>query len=789
MLPPRPLLPLCWPSRPGQAYRLAIAGISMLAAASFCRIAHADGLLCPSDFRSGQGPFAKETKPAANAVLDLTGDRLGADLGVNANATLEGNVVARQGDREIRSNEAHYDRATNTLTVKGSVTYVDPIVRLTGSDGKYSPTTGAHVESAQFDLRQRNGHGTATALDLTPKGILAMQGVTFTTCHEPDVSWQLNASTLNLDTTKQIGTGRGATVDFLGVPILYLPWFSFPLSNERKSGFLFPSAGNSSENGFELQVPYYWNIAPNADFTFSPMYYSRLDSVDLAGDLRWLTEQQNGEMQWHYLPDDALTGASRGFATITDVAYLPDNLRVNVNASDVSDPQYFEDFGTGPETTSTAFLQRLVEVTYRDANWNAGAEAEQYQPVNVRLPVDYIPDEYRPYALAPRLFADSDFDWGPAQLFRYGFTSELVDFTRAVGLSGWRLDLMPTGGIDYEDPGYFIRSNVSWRYTQYELDNVLPGEDRSPSRTLPITSVDSGLKFDRLLGAHDDQTLTLEPRMLYLYVPYRNQDDLPLFDTAIPDLNTVELFQTNRYVGADRVSDADQLTTGLTSRLFDTASGQQYLTATIGQAYYIETPRVELPGENLDDRQASDLVGEFVVTAYQNWNVDLDMDWNPSQSQEERTFLQLQYKPEAESVINVAYRYQRDIVLPSALALQGAIPTGLGEPSPSFTQDQSLNQAEVSGAWPVAHNFHVLARWVYDFDAHEALDRLLGFEYRACCWRVRLLARRYLVNGTGQQDTAFMFQVQLSGLAGVGPATDAFLGTAIRGYSPPTLNR
>ncbi len=806
MLPPRPLPPLCRPSRPGQAYRLALS----LWAAVVCGIVHADGLLCPSDPASGRGPFAKETKPSLSAGLATSSDR--ATLGLNGNAVLQGHVVARQGDREIHADDAQYDSATKALTVKGSVTYQDPIVRLSGSDGKYSPAAGAEVQSAQFDLRQRYGHGSAQLLDLTPKGILNLKGVTFTTCRMTDQSWQLHAQTLRLDTNEQVGTGRNASIDFQGVPILYLPWFSFPLSNERKSGFLFPSAGNSSISGFELQVPYYWNIAPNADLTFSPMYYSRR-GIDLAGDARFLTDMQEGELQWHFLPDDQrfdaeqsslLTAAAaaglpagevgssdRSFVTFHDVATLPDNVRMLVDAANVSDPLYFQDFGTGPETTSTAFLERLAEVTYRDEYWNLGAEAQQYQPVAVQLPVpaQYLPDEYRPYTRAPWLWADGDFGWGPSQILHYGFDSELVDFTRAVGVNGWRLDVMPNVGLDYEDPGYFIRSSLAWRYTQYELDNVLPGAERSPSRSLPITSFDAGLKFDRLLGPGDDRTLTLEPRMLYLYVPYRDQDQLPLFDTALPDLNLVELFRTNRYVGDDRISDADQVTAGVTSRLLDTSSGQQYLTATLGQAYYIETPRVQLPGEYLDGREKSDLVGEFVVSAYQNWNVDLNLDWNPSQSQEERTFVQLQYKPEAESVINIAYRYQRDVVLPSALATPGELPVALGVPSPSFTQDQSLNQAEVSGAWPIAHNWHLLARWVYDLDAHEGLDRLLGFEYRACCWRVRLLARRYLINGTGQQDTAFMFQLQLSGLAGVGPATDAFLGTAIRGYSPPSLNR
>jgi LPS-assembly protein len=843
MLPPRPSPPLCGPSRPWQLARRAAASASwILASLPLCALAQTPGpqsnaaqskapssatgttqsnpaqsnagqgirLICPSDLRAGGGPFVKETRPDPNAKLDIDADKVQYDL--NGNATLQGDVVARQGDRQVRSEQAQYDRESGDLTVHGSVTYQDPLVRMSGKDGKYSPSTGAEVRSAEFSLLQRYGRGSANLLDLTPQGVLNLSGVNFTTCPSSDQSWQLHASDLSLDTTRQVGTGRHGVVDLGGVPIMYLPWFSFPLSNERKSGLLFPSVGNSSVSGFELQVPYYWDIAPNADLTFSPMVYTRR-GIDLAGETRFLTADQSGEVQWHFLPDDrrfesevqgvdqeaeqanlpvtGLGGSDRSFVTFHDVANLPEDLRVLIDAANVSDPLYFQDFGSGPETTSTAFLQRLAQVTYRDEHWNLGAAAQEYQAVSADLPVpnEYVPDQYRPYARAPWLWANGDFNGGPADIVRYGLDSELVDFVRS-GLSGFRFDLKPHVGLDYEDPGYFIRSTFDWRYTQYELDSTLPGQERAPSRSLPIASFDTGLKLER--PWQDDRTLTLEPRLLYLYVPYRDQDNLPLFDTALPDLNTVELFRDNRYVGADRQSDADQVTFGLTSRLFADGTGQQFFSATLGQAYYLETPRVQLPGETLGDRSDSDLVGEFVLSAYKNWNVDANLEFDPAESQVERTFVQLQFKPEQETVVNVAYRYQRDVILPSALATPGEIPPMLPNPAiipASFTESQSLNQSEVSTAYPIGRGWHILGRWVYDFNSHEGIDRLAGFEYRSCCWRVRMLYRRYVINGTGQQDTAFMFQIQLSGLAGVGPATDAFLGTAIQGYSPALLTR
>jgi len=237
------------------------------------------------------------------------------------------------------------------------------------------------------------------------------------------------------------------------------------------------------------------------------------------------------------------------------------------------------------------------------------------------------------------------------------------------------------------------------------------------------------------------------------------------------------------------------VTLGVTSRLVNAVSGQQYLAATLGDTYYIRPPQVTLPGELPAGNQTSDLVAEIVLSAYKNWNVDLNLAYNPSSGQGERTFVQLQYKPGAERVIDVAYRYQRSVATPapyvsgeSAAAAAACSQNPLLTPSQlaSCIEGERLNQAEIAGAWPVARNWTVFARAVYDFDANQALDRFAGFEYTSCCWRVRLLGRRYLVNGTGQQDTAVLFQFQLAGLAGVGPASDSFLGSAIRGYSPPS---
>lgn len=742
---------------------------------------------CPSQPAPASAPPATPAvKPspgaAADDTINIASDH--AVIGVDGNATLSGNVEVTQGEREIRANEVEYDRSQRSIRTNDHIDYRDPLVHVSGAGGSYSAQEGAAFRSAEFSFVQRAARGTAQAMKLTPAGVLDLKGVMFTTCPADDNAWQLKASDITLDTRSKIGTGRDARIDFMGVPLIYLPWVSFPLSSERKSGFLFPGIGNTSNGGVQLSVPYYWNIAPNADFTFEPTEYTKR-GPDLGGDARLLTESQHGELDWNYLPYDRSFGSGRSRVRLYDVAELPHDLRLTVNAENVSDTHYFEDFAQGPEGASTAFLNRSAALTYRTEHWRVDAEAQQYQTIDIVN----LEGLQRPYARLPRLVVDADYRTGSAVMLRYGFDSEIVDFHRAIDgpdNNGWRADLMPRMSLDVTGPGYFARPALAYRVTQYELDALAPGQyRRAPSRALPIGSFDAGLFFEKFTGSREQRKLTLEPRLFYLYVPYRDQQQLPVFDTALPDLNPVELFRTNRYVGADRMSDANQLSVAVTSRLLNAFDGRQFLALTLGQAYYFHTPRVTLPFEAPITGKRSDFVLQLALTAFQDWGADIGVQWDPQEQRSERTLINLQYKPGENKVINLAYRYER-------------FQTISQPPSPPY--QQGFDQIELSGAWPIRKNWDLFVRDVYalrDYsrvgetagspvvETRGELERFVGLQYRSCCWRIRLGARRFVNNHDGTQETGFWAQLELTGLASVGSASDAFLTEEIRGYRPP----
>lgn len=741
-------------------------------------------------------PASPDSTPR-NGGFDISSDR--ATVGTDGNAVLSGNVEVRQGTREIRAGQVEYDARTRSLKSGSAIEYSDPVVHLSGQGGSYSPESGAEFRSAQFELRQRAARGAARALELTPEGVLRLDGVTFTTCPANSSAWMLRARDITLDTQSRIGSGHGARVEFGGVPILWLPWVSFPLGSERKSGFLFPTLGNNSRSGAMLSVPWYWNIAPNADFTFQPVEYSRR-GTDVGGDLRFLARQQRGELDWNYLPSDSLFHGSRSRVRLVDRIDFPQYLRLSLAAESVSDTQYFQDFAQGPEGTSTAFVERRATLSYRDAHWRVDAEAQHWQTVDSTLL-----GSDRPYARVPRIAAIGAFAAGPDQILRYGLDSELVNFQRSNrGLygpapgtyncdrsdianplctaTGWRFDATPMASLAFDAPGFFAHPALAWRLTRYALDHIPAGFGRNPTRTLPIASFDTGLVLERPGGTGGDRTVTVEPRAMYLYVPYRNQDRLPVFDTAVPDLNPVELFRMNRYVGADRVGDADQVSVGVTSRLLDAGSGRQFMAATIGETFYFRTPRVTVPGEVLRTNRRSDFVGQLAVSAFESWAADLGLQWDPQANRSDRVYVNLQYRPSPAQVVNVGYRFQRDLLPLRANCIPGQEEEAA--PVRSARCGSGVEQAEVSAAWPVSRSWNVFAREVYSLKDEKPLESFAGFEYRSCCWGVRFGGRRFVSTRSGNQDTGVFLELELIGLASVGSASNAVLMENIRGYVP-----
>ena len=795
---------------------------------------------CGLSWDSG-APLLAAANASGNALGGLSSARaasLGGDITSSSDqltttadgqTELTGNVDVHLGEREIQADKLIYDRNSNSLSVSGQVRFHDPTVLVQGDTGRYGDD-GALFNHALFQLLQQSGHGSADQISMTPSDVITLHNVIYTSCPQTRATWQLRARELRLDTAAGEGIGRGAILDVEGIPIAYLPWISFPMSDARKSGFLFPEISTSSRSGTMAAAPWYWNIAPNQDATFTPAYYT-YRGPDLGVQYRYLNSWNRGSIDANYLPNDSLyydtacsterppgvpcsANSERSYVHLIDRLQLPDNTRIDTNFDSVSDTEYFEDFGSGSQSTSTPFLARSIAISHRDDIWNLRAQLLGFQTLDNTLP-DTGLDNERPYIQLPRVTATGL--WSPPgwPAVVTGFDSELVNFTRSVGsacnctqgacgasctpppctvpstvrnaapwtcVDGWRLDARPQIGLDISAPGYFFRPNVAWDLTQYSLrDAGTP--DSSPQRSLPIVDIDTGLQFERLAGSGGLRSMTLEPRLMYVYIPYRDQTDLPVFDTSIPDLNSIELFRPNRYVGIDRIGDANELTMGLTTKWFENSSGVRYLSATIGQSFYLQPPRVTLPepalglprsaltlqqqqqitpqDELIQPRATSSLIAEINLTAYRHWNLQLDLASNPAVSSVQQAEVLVQYLANSKQVVNIGYLYRDGVV----------------------------QQVDVSSAWPVSAHWDTYARAVYSLLDRAPIENFAGFQYRGACWSIRAVAQSTVSTRTGQRDTGVSLQLELTGLSnvgsgiGTGSGVSTFLEQSIRGYS------
>ena len=724
----------------------ALAGLTTLATLAFCQQALAE---CPPAEAASAvtAPKTPSDAPEQPADIQLQMDSFEATR--DGTWDLKGDVGITQGDRTLKTTDATYDPNSQTFSTTNGVSYSDPAMKVQGTGAQFNPAGSATFEGAQFELPAQSARGAAKRISATKEGDLQLDEVSYTTCPIGNDDWQLKASNIDINQSAGIGSGRNVWLHFKGIPIMYTPIISFPVSDERKSGFLFPSFGTSSRNGTAIGVPYYWNMAPEYDATFLPILYSKR-GLRLNSEFRYLSSLGRGSATAEYLPDDQQSGDSRLLLHLVDQSDFSDRLRLGIDAADVSDDHWFEDFGLGPEGTSVSYLNRVANLVYLDDDWSASLRAQNFQTIDATI------DELdRPYTLLPQLAVRGYFPGRPYGL-TFGFDGEFSNFLRDDGVTGMRVDVAPEIRMPLRGSGLYLEPAARWRYTAYDLNDTAAGAETTPHRSLPQFSLDGGMSFEKNWGEHSQRLQTLEPRFMYLYVPYRNQDELPVFDSGEPDFNPVQLFRTNRFIGADRLSNANQISVGVTSRLLDTNSGQQFIAGTIGQAYYFDQPRVALPGVPLDDMRSSDIVAELDLTAYDNWNVQMGVQWDPGATQSEKADLNVQYRAARDSVVNLGYRFRRD----------------------------SIEQVDGSVAWPIGDRWSAYARMVYSLQEETTLDQFAGFEYRACCWRVRFVGRRYVSSRGGDIDTSFLLQLELNGLSSVGVGADAFLERSIRGYSP-----
>jgi len=686
-------------------------------------------------------------------AIFLRADRLEGTSQKSIEAT--GSVELRTRRQTVVADWLRYDFDTDEVWGKGNVTLRQGIDWITGPEAKFKRDTEiGFFTQPEFHVGENASRGSASEIQFNGPNQYAIKDASYTTCVAGDDDWYLRAGDVDLDRSRLVGTAHDATIYFKGAPILYAPYLSFPLSNERKSGFLTPVLGTNSARGFEMSLPYYFNLAPNYDATLTPRYMTKR-GLQLNGQFRYLFPDIAGEVDAEGLEDRVTDTGRYGllWKHNQNITAVP-GLAAYVNLQKVSDDTYFSDLSDRLTVTSQTNLPREGGFAYSKGPFGILVRMQTFQtlqdPNNPITP---------PYFREPQVVARLDpVEW---QDFEFAGSGEYVRFRQPALTNADRAVLYPTVAWGRRGNAWFFTAKTGIHLSTYSLDDP-NAPDKNINRTVPISSLDSGLVFERDATYFDRSFLqTLEPRAYYVYIPFRNQDNIPVFDTAIDDFNFSQLFTENRYLGSDRIGDANQLTLAVTSRLLDPQSGEELLRFALGQRYYFSTQRVTLPAETPRSANSSDLLlsGEGKITDTFSAAATYEVNLNQSQTQE--FDIGVRWQPSLGRVLNASYRYNRQTIDPTT----GALAT--------------LKQIDLAGQWPVG-NWSLIGRWNYSFVNKTTLEGVAGVEYNGGCWVFRV--GQHLVTNVNQVSSSVFVQFELNGLARLGTNPIDVLRRSVPGY-------
>lgn len=671
-----------------------------------------------------------------------------------------GHVRIRDLNNRIEADWLRYDKDTDELNAKGRVVIAreEDVLRGDNLQLKIDERVGS-MNALTYEINRiagRKGSGQAAALRFLGPDRYRFSDATYSSCSAEQPDWVLKARDLVVDYQDKIGSARDVRVEFLGKPILYTPWVDFSLDNSRKSGFLSPSYGASDKRGLELSVPWYWNIAPDQDATFTPRLMSKR-GLEVTGEYRYLAPHYKGQAELALLPEDSETGDLRYHLALNHEHQINPRLSTRIALEEVSDDTYFADLSSQINKTSQVNLPRDLQFNYNAGWWNAQARLQSYQ--TLQDPNLFVA-ALEPYQRLPQVLLNANRGDLPYGL-KFDMTGEFVRFQHsdAAKAEGNRLNLYPSLSLPMEVNYGYLTPKLGWNYSHYDLArNPDAPQTLSKTRSLPVFSVDGGLIMERDWNWRGkDYLLTLEPRAYYLNVPYEEQADLPVFDSGSADLSLTRLFSENQFVGIDRFNDANQLTLAVTSRFIEPDSGLERLRVTLGQRYYFEDQRVTLPGFVSSGRNVTDLLAQVSGQITDQWLIASGLQMNPDDGALVRANLGATYQVGPGQRINADLRYINKDYAPG------------------------LNQLDLSWQWPIKPGWYSLGRVNYSFSDDTLVEGLLGFEYNAGCWSWRGVAQR-LVTATGETSNALYLQLELDGLTAFGPNPLDVLKRNISGY-------
>ena len=748
-------------------------------------------------------------------------------------ATLAGDVVLRHAGMQAEADEARLMQAENRGELLGKVRLRDQGMLVVGDRAELQLDTGeAQIDNAEYVIHDAHARGSALYAKREGSAIIRLKDGTYTRCEPGDNAWYLKGNNVTLNPATGFGSATNVTLRVKDIPVFYTPYIYFPIDDRRQSGFLPPSISTSSSSGFSLQTPYYFNLAPNYDATLYPTYMTK-HGLLMEGELRYLTESSEGQIGGAWLndkdskrKDQSEYEKQRWLYSWQHTQGLNERLLAEVDYTDISDPYYFQDLDTDLGIDMPNYVNQQGALTYRGDSYVARLNVQSYELANI---VDLTP-----YNRLPQLTLDGTLPFNPAGL-RFDYGTEYVKFDRSLrkgnyinedgvnegpwydarlaGLdraNGERVHLEPSMSLPLNWSWGFVTPKIKYLQTHYDLSLDSTGKNSlqygqrfksNQNRGVGMFSLDSGLYFDRntqWFGKQYQQTL--EPRLFYLYVPDEDQNDIPIFDSTESTFSYSQLWQDNRFVGKDRIGDANQVSLGLTSRWIED-NGFERQRVSLGQIFYFEDRKVQLPGIDYKTRKdatsdVSPYALEYLYRFNRDWRLSSTFNWDPDQRRTRSGSAMFHYQPEdnPNKIVNLGYRYRDDLVRYDQASGKWQVGGGdYGAPGdPYYIKDYyKISQHDFSVIWPVAQGWSVISRWQYDYNRNRTLEAFGGFEYDSCCWKLRLINRYWVAYDevsldparNDEPDRGIFLQIVFKGLGGVmGNKVETFLDQGIQGY-------
>lgn len=743
-------------------------------------------------------------------------------------AQLRGNVHVTQGYRQLFADQVDVNRTDNTAYLRGAIEIREPGMLVRGKAAEvHTDSQAAAIEDATYVLHDDFIHGSARYAAREASGELTLTEGNYTRCEPGDEIWRMTGGQINIDNVERQGVARNVRLEIADVPVFYFPYLRFPVGDARLSGLLFPSISHSDENGWDLAVPYYWNIAPQMDATIVPRYIQHRGS-GAEVEVRHLSTWFNTEVRAAGLPDDKggddedareliqqgfpedlvlpAKGKDRWLINLEQQGGNDSFWRTDIDYTKVSDPDYFRDLDTANLAVSA---ERKVNQTVQGRlslgeNWQASLRSQEYQLLEK--------DTFDTFSQLPRMDIDGAYRWGnwalsmdhqltrfdheSTQTIRYiadvdnpdSVTTRTRNFINADRL---RLDYE----LDWDKQwlwGYFT-PGVALRYLGYELDDqfLAPDVSDSPEASAAQFTLNTGLYFERDGNAFGRRYIqTLEPRLFALASSDANQEDFLdlgnsaignidpkssnlLYDTSLFTPSFYQLFRDSRFNGNDRIDDADRVALGLTTRLIDPPSGRALLSASAGQIFYSDDTRIELD-ETIVDSPRSEFAVGIESRPLQSLRASSTLIYDEEEHELNRGSFTVRYLDEDFRLFNFGYRYlRRDERFENGNLISGPV-----------------EQLDTSAVVPISASTSILARANYDITFDRELEYMAGVEYDSCCYRARLVWRRSLDNDLAdvvtpeelEFDEGVYLEIQLKGLAGLGTTVTRMLSQGIANF-------